>query len=75
MLRVHKWRPWATTVGEVNNVDVPNMVRTMGAVHRNHAQQALDMVVGLLDAADVESVRIDGSMPPGFEEWRLKGGK
>ena len=74
-LKVRKWRQWATTVGEVNNADVPKMVQAAGAAHRSHAQQALDTVVDLLDARDEESVCIDGSVLPGFGEWRLKAVK
>ena len=74
-LRFHKWQRWATIVGEVNNVDVPSMVCVVGTVHRSHVQQALDTVIGLLDAPNEQSVCIDGSVPPGFEEWRLKGVK
>ena len=32
-------------MGEVNNVDVPAMVRAAGSVHMEHAQQALDTIV------------------------------
>ena len=74
-LKVPTWRRGATTVGEVNDVDIPKMVQAVGATHRSHAQQALDTVVDLLGTRDEESVCIDGSVPPGFGEWRLKAVK
>ena len=51
------------------------MVRAAGAANKEHARQALDTIVDLLEATDDESVQIDGSIPPGFGEWRLKGVK
>ena len=70
-----RWRRWATTVGEVNKVDVPAMVRAVGSANKGHAQQALDTIVDPLEADDDESVQVDGSVPPSFGEWRLKGVK
>ena len=49
------------------------MVRAAGAPSKEHAQQALDTIVDRLEAADDESVQIDGSVPPGFGEWCSKG--
>ena len=43
--------------------------------HKSHAEQALQTVVDLLEATDDETLQIDGSVMPGFEEWRLKGVK
>ena len=51
-LKVPRWRRWATTIGEVNRVDVPAMVRATRAANKEHAQQVLDMIVGLLEAAE-----------------------
>ena len=69
-VRVPKWRRWATTMGEVNKVDVPAMVRAAGSAHKEHAQQVLDTIVDLLEADDDESLQVDGSIPPAFGEWR-----
>ena len=74
-LKVPRWRPWATTVGEVNKVDVLAMVRAAGIANKEHAQQALDTIVDLLEATHDESVQIDGSVLSGFGKWRLKGVK
>ena len=53
-LKLPKWRWWATAVGEVNKVDVPAMVRAAGSAHKEHAQQALDTILDLLEADDDE---------------------
>ena len=74
-LKVPRWRRWATTIGAVNVVDVPAMVRAARAANKEHAQQALDTTVDLLEVANAEPVQIDGSIPPGFGDWRLKGVK
>ena len=73
-LKVPRWRRWASTIREANNVDVPAMVMAAGAANKEHAQQALDTIIDLLEA-EAESVQIDGSVPLGFGEWRLKGVK
>ena len=74
-LKVPKWRRWALTIGEVNHVDVRDMVRVAGPTHKEHAQQTLETALNLVEAPNDETVRIDGSAPPGFGEWRLKGVK
>ena len=74
-LKVPMWQRWATTIGDVNKVDVPAMVCAAGVPNKEHAQQALDTIVDLLEAADDKFVQIDGSLPPRFGEWRLKGVK
>ena len=68
-LKVPRWRRWATMIGEVNPVDVPAMVRAVGVPNEEHAQQELDTILDLLEAADDESVQIDGFVPPRFGEW------
>ena len=72
-LKVPRWRRWAGDIGEVNSVDAPAMVRAARAANKEHAQQALDTIIHLLEAEEANSVQIDGSAPPGFVEWRLKG--
>ena len=37
------------------------------------AQQMLETMAGVLEASDEECERIDGSAPPRFGEWQLKG--
>ena len=74
-LKVPGWRWWATTVGQVNAMDVPKMVRATGPTNRDQAEHTLRTVVDLLEAPDDETVQIDGAVPPGFEEWCLKGVK
>ena len=46
-LKVPRWRRWANTIGEVNNVDVPAMVRAARAANKEHAQQVLDTIADL----------------------------
>ena len=46
-----------------------------GDAHKEHAQHALDTIVDLLEANDDEPVQVDGSVPPSFGEWRLRGVK
>ena len=58
-LKVPRWRRWASTIGEVNNVDVPAMVRAVRVANKNHVQQALDTIIDLLEAEEAESVQID----------------
>ena len=65
-LKVLRWRRWASTIGEINNVHVPVMVRVARAANKEHVQQALDTIIDLLEAEDTELVQIDGSVPPGF---------
>ena len=74
-LRVPWWRRWATTIGQVNAVDVPSMVRAAGPAHKGHAEHAIQTVVDQFEALDDETIQIDGAVPPGFYEWRLKGMK
>ena len=74
-LKVPRWRRWATKAGEVNKVDVPAMVQAAGSANKEHAQRALDTIVDPLETDDDEPVQVDGSVPPSFGEWRLKGMK
>ena len=56
-------------------MDVPAMVRAAGVANKEHAQQAMDTIINLFEADIAELVQIDGSIPPGLEEWQLKGVK
>ena len=51
------------------------MVQAVGSPNLEHVHQALDMIMDPLDAADDESVQIDGSVPPGFGQPQVKGVK
>ena len=51
------------------------MVRAAGSAHKEHSQPSLDTIVDLLEAEDDGLVQVDGSVPPTFGEWRLRGVK
>ena len=55
-LKIRSWRRWANTIGEVNNLDVPTMVRAARAANKEDAQQTLDSIIALLQAEDAELV-------------------
>ena len=56
-------------------MDVPATVRAAGSAHKEHARQALHTIVELLEVDEDELVEVDGSLPPTFGEWRLRGVK